>query len=178
MLNEQPNRPPTVAPVRVTQAIMAKGNGGQSQILEGHVSDPNSKKVRPEHGYWLIPPEIWNPLNEEFGFDFDPCPNPRPDGFDGLTVPWGKTNWVNPPFWAGVTAWVRKALAEQEKGNTSVLILPLDNWVNLLVRSINPPGKNADIRPVGNHDWIHTQTGKRQKAPRPSILFVLRGKLA
>lgn len=169
--------PPIDKPLRVTAHIMARmtkpPGGYQTQVLEGHVSDPNSKKVRPEHGYWLIPPEVWNPLNDEFHFDFDPCPNPRPEGFDGLTVPWGRVNWVNPPFWAGVTAWVRKALAERERGNLSVLILPLDNWVVLLLRAIVGDRKE-DIRPVGNHDWIHTQTGKRQKAPRPSILFILR----
>ena len=128
-----------------------------------------TEKVRPEHGYWIIPPEIYNPLNKEFKFQFDHCPNPRPKEFDGLAVDWKKSNWVNPPFWAGITAWVRKAIVEQQKGNTSVLILPLDNWVNLLLQA------GAELRPVGSHEWIHTQDGSRRKAPRPSILFILRG---
>lgn len=34
--------------------------------------------------YWLMPPDKLKPLNDEFNFDFDPCPFPRPDGFDGL----------------------------------------------------------------------------------------------
>ena len=132
--------------------------------------NPTEKKgrVRPEHGYWIIPPEIYDPLNKEFKFEFDPCPNPRPKEFDGLNAEWKKSNWVNPPFWAGITAWVRKAIAEQQKGNTSVLILPLDNWVNLLIQA------KAEIRAVGSHDWIHTKDGTRRKAPRPSILFILR----
>jgi len=51
--------------------------------------------------YWLTPWE--NPaiasLVEAYGpFDFDPCPYPKPDNFDGLTCDWGKRNWVNPPF--------------------------------------------------------------------------------
>ncbi len=126
-------------------------------------------KERPEHGYWIIPPEIYNPLNKEFNFQFDPCPNPRPTEFNGLEVDWKKSNWVNPPFWAGITAWVRKAVAEQEKGNTSVLILPLDNWVRLLIDA------GAEIRSIGSNEWIHTKTGERRKAPRPSFLFVLKG---
>lgn len=49
--------------------------------------------------YWLTPPELYTQLNAEFGpFDFDPCPYPVPDGFDGLTCEWGQRNYVNPPF--------------------------------------------------------------------------------
>lgn len=103
-------------------------------------------KKRPKQGYWIIPPEIYNPLKKEFGFKFDPCPNPRPKNFDGLQVDWKESNWVNPPFWAGITAWVRKAISEQEKGNTSVLILPLDNWVRLLIEA------DAEIRSLGYHE--------------------------
>lgn len=131
---------------------------------------PRKIKQRPKDGYWIIPPEIYNPLNKEFKFGFDPCPNPKPKEFNGLEVDWKKSNWVNPPFWAGITAWVRKAIAEQEKGNTSVLILPLDNWVRLLIDA------GAEIRTVGSHEWIHTKDGSRRKAPRPSFLFILKGK--
>lgn len=170
-----PESSPSV--VRVTAAIMAKPTGPvQRQLVEGYVSDPNSDKARPEHGYWLIPPEIYGPLNDEFRFDYDPCPNPRPEGYDGLTAAWGKRNWVNPPFWAGTTAWVRKAILERERGNLSVVIIPNDGWVCLLMRACLGPdwAKHPNIRPLGFHDWIHTKTGKRQKSPRPSILWILR----
>lgn len=126
-------------------------------------------KERPQDGFWIIPPEIYNPLNKEFNFNFDPCPNPRPKDFDGLKCEWGFSNWVNPPFWAGITAWVRKAIEEQKKGKSSVLILPLDNWVRLLLES------GAEIRVVGSHEWINTKDGSRRKAPRPSFLFILKG---
>lgn len=35
--------------------------------------------------YWLTPPDLYKQLDEEFHFNFDPCPWPLPDGFDGLT---------------------------------------------------------------------------------------------
>lgn len=51
--------------------------------------------------YWLTPwdkPEF-AAIMDEFGpFDFDPCPYPLPEGFDGLGSEWGKRNYVNPPF--------------------------------------------------------------------------------
>ncbi len=127
-----------------------------------------AEKERPKHGFWKIDPETYDPLNEEFHFDFDPCPNPRPEDFDGLIVEWGKSNWVNPPFWGGVTAWVRKAIAEHRKGKTVVLILPLDKWVRVLIK------EGAEIRVVPQHDWIHTETGKRQGTQRGDLLFILK----
>ena len=48
--------------------------------------------------YWLTPPDLYAALDAEFHFDFDPCPFPLPDGFDGLTCEWGASNYVNPPF--------------------------------------------------------------------------------
>jgi hypothetical protein len=52
----------------------------------------------PGNRYWLTPPEVYLALDEEFHFTFDPCPYPRPAGFDGLTIDWGEVNYVNPPF--------------------------------------------------------------------------------
>jgi hypothetical protein len=48
--------------------------------------------------YWLTPPDVYAALDAEFNFDFDPCPYPLPEGFDGLTCEWGQSNYVNPPF--------------------------------------------------------------------------------
>ena len=48
--------------------------------------------------YWLTPPDVFDALNKEFRFDFDPSPHPLAEGFDGLTIDWGSSNYVNPPF--------------------------------------------------------------------------------
>jgi hypothetical protein len=48
--------------------------------------------------YWLTPVDLYARLHAEFGFTFDPCPYPLPDGFDGLTCEWGAVNYANPPF--------------------------------------------------------------------------------
>ena len=125
--------------------------------------------------FWLIPPEIYNPLDKEFKFDFDPCPYPFVK--DGIETEWGNVNWVNPPFRAadavngnGPTAFVRKAIQEQKKGKTSVLILPVISLLNMLFEA------KAEIRPMGRVRWIHADTGEKWKAPSNCAVFILRGK--
>jgi len=70
---------------------------------------------------WETPDHIYNKLNEEFNFDFDPCPvNPE---FDGLSIEWGKCNFVNPPY-NKLKEWIKKAFQEYNKGKTVVLLIP------------------------------------------------------
>lgn len=134
--------------------------------------------------YWLMPPDKMKPLQDEFQFDFDPCPFPRPEGFDGLEVDWGKSNWVNPPFTGmakepgkrkiGPMAWARKALAEREKGNTSVLIFPIYQ-----VRVISfLEDHEAEMRYAGKIRWLAVEDMSPNPADsssiQPCVIIVLR----
>jgi len=106
--------------------------------------------------YWLTPPDLLAELDDEFHFDFDPCPYPRPDDFDGLEVEWGQSNYVNPPF-KGPTAWVRKAIAENAKGKRVVFVFPIDKWIHYLVEA------GADIRNLKDIKWCATEDGEPGK---------------
>lgn len=132
--------------------------------------------------YWLTPPELYAALDAEFHFDFDPCPYPKPDTFDGLTCEWGKSNYVNPPFGSiihdgrkkGPTAWVRKALEEWRKGKTVVLVFPIDKWVLMLVEAIFGP--EAEIRNLRDVKWLATEDMSAGKGTgRHIACFILRG---
>lgn len=109
--------------------------------------------------YWLTPPDLYAALDAEFAFDFDPCPHPLADGFDGLSAEWGRSSYVNPPFGSilhdgrrkGMTAWVRKALAEHAKGKRVVMVYPLDKWVLMLLAA------GAQVRNLGDVRWLATE---------------------
>ena len=125
--------------------------------------------------YWLTPPDIYKKLDSEFNFDFDPCPCPRPESYNSLEIPWGKSNYVNPPFrkhdgvnGLGPTAFVRKAIQEQKRGNSSVLLLPVQSYVMLLAQA------GAEIRSAGRVRWLEAGTGQPCKNPSPICTFILK----
>lgn len=131
--------------------------------------------------YWLTPPDLYAALSAEFGpFDFDPCPYPKPDDFDGLTCEWGQRNYVNPPFGSimhegkkkGPTAWARKALAEYRKGKLVVFVYPIDRWVLMMIEEIL--GHRAQIRNLGDVKWLATEDGSKGRGTgRHIICFIL-----
>ena len=102
--------------------------------------------------YWLTPPELMKSLQDEFHFNFDACPYPRPEGFDGLSAKWGSSTYVNPPF-AGPTAWVRKAIAENQNGKRVVFVFPLPKWVHLLLEA------KAEVRNLRDVKWCAIEDG-------------------
>ena len=71
---------------------------------------------------WKTPKAVYQVLNSEFQFDFDPCPV-NPD-FDGLKVEWGKRNFVNPPYGNEIGKWIKKGYEEYQKGKTVVFLIP------------------------------------------------------
>jgi hypothetical protein len=110
--------------------------------------------------YWLTPHDVYKPMDDEFHFDFDPCPFPKPDDFDGLTAEWGQSNYVNPPFGSyvgsdgkkkGPTAWARKAIEEYKKGKRVVFVYPIDKWVLMILEA------GAQVRNLKDVKWLATE---------------------
>ena len=115
--------------------------------------------------YWLTPPELFDDLNNQYEFDFDPCPYPKPHEFDGLKAEWGDSNYVNPPFGSytdltdnkkkGPTAWAKKAIKEFQKGKRVVFVYPIDKWVLMMLES------GAKVSNLGDIRWHSTETGEK-----------------
>jgi len=133
--------------------------------------------------YWLTPPDLMGRLSDEFGpFDFDPCPYPKPDDFDGLTCEWGQRNYVNPPFGSiihqgkkkGPTAWMRKAITEYQKGKFVLVVYPVDKWVLMMLEAIGV----KNVINLGDVRWCAIEDGSQGKGTgRHIAAFVLEPRL-
>ena len=130
----------------------------QSQLPPNNNKFHLGNSVDGKH-YWLTPPDVLAEISKKYGINFDACPYPKPDDFDGLVDAWGSSTYVNPPFGSiihngkkkGPTAWVRKAIHESQKGNRVVLVYPIDKWILMLIEA------GAQIRNLGDIRWHSTE---------------------
>lgn len=102
---------------------------------------PNMKNRNLDHkDDWATPPDVYAKLNEEFNFDFDPCPYQHDiEKWNGLEVEWGERNFINPPYSRKLKeAFVRKAIAESKKGKLCVMLLPVSTSTKLFHKDILP----------------------------------------
>lgn len=105
---------------------------------------------------WQTPPDLYNALNAEFNFNFDPCPvNPQ---FDGLTVDWKERNFINPPYSRKLKeAFIMKAYAESKKGKLCVMLLPVSTSTKIFHTYIYPFAEIRFLRGRVKFRGINTQ---------------------
>ena len=119
---------------------------------------------------WRTPKKIYEDLDREFHFDFDPCPYPR-SNLDGLIIEWGKSNFVNPPY-SETEKWVKKAVEEHQKGKSVVMLLRLDASTKWFRDLILP---NAEIRLFDDRLHFVNIDGKGSRSDHASILAIMNG---
>lgn len=89
---------------------------------------------------YATPPELYTKLNNEYNFDFDPCPyNENIIKVDGLTIEWGNSNFINPPYSKELKEkFVKKGVEEMKKGKLCVFLLPVSTSTKLFHEIIQP----------------------------------------
>ena len=97
---------------------------------------------------WATPKDLYDKLDAEFGFDFDPCPlntdEITPDK-DGLLIDWGGVNFINPPYSRKLKeAFVLRAIEFSKQGRVCVMLLPVSTSTKLFHDHILPNA--SDIR--------------------------------
>ncbi len=78
---------------------------------------------------WETPEYIYKPLNDEFKFNFDPCPINNAginEKNDGLLIEWGSRCFINPPYSRRLKEeFIKKAIHESSKGKLCVCLIPV-----------------------------------------------------
>lgn len=120
---------------------------------------------------WQTPKYLYDQLNDEFDFDFDPCP--LNSTFDGLQCDWGKRNFVNPPY-SNIKAFLEKSKQEIEKGNADLCVfLVFSNtdtkWFHDYCYH------KAELRFIkGRVKFLNEDGQKLENAMRPSMIVIFR----
>ena len=76
---------------------------------------------------WATPKDFYNKLNEEFNFNFDPCPYQHDiTKWNGLEIDWKERNFINPPYSRKLKeSFILKAIEESKKGKLCIMLLPV-----------------------------------------------------
>ncbi|MGD0214285.1 MAG: hypothetical protein ABSB87_13730 [Terriglobales bacterium] len=132
--------------------------------------------------YHLTPALYWADIQRRRPGIVDILPYPRPEGYDALSpdTPWPKVGYANIPFGTtinpvtgkkeGPTAWAKRGIIEQAKGNSTLYPFPVDWFFFLLIEA------GAIITPIGRVDWVATEDGSSQPSGRNIVELFLPGK--
>ena len=124
--------------------------------------------------HWQTPKWLYDELDSEFNFDFDPCP--LLSKFDGLNVSWGKRNFVNPPY-SNVKAFLQKAHIELQNGNADLCVFLV--FSNTDTRWFHDYCyKKSELRFIKGRVKFLDANGQIQNgAMRPSMVVIFRKEL-
>jgi len=91
---------------------------------------------------WATPKDLYDVLNAEFNFEFDPCPYQHKMDWNGLEIAWKNSNYINPPYTRELKeAFVKKAVEEMKMGKLCVMLLPVSTSTKLFHEWIKPNAK-------------------------------------
>lgn len=128
----------------------------------------NSAIFSSENVHWQTPVWLYEELNREFHFTFDPCPL---HGKGGLDRSWGKRNFINPPYGrkGEVIKWILKGVEEWRKGKLCVFLLPVRTDVKWFHDLILPNAR--EIRFIRGRLKF---SNSKNSAPFPSMIVVFK----
>lgn len=119
---------------------------------------------------WKTPDTIYTLLNDEFKFDFDPCPIDWNGEFDGLSIEWGSCNFCNPPY-SNVSKWIKKAYEEWKKGKVVVMLINAITDTKAFHEYIYG---NAEIRFIKGRVKFENPNFASAPSPKPSMIVIFR----
>ncbi len=122
---------------------------------------------------WKTPKNIYEELNKEFNFDFDPCLVSKDTihPIDMLGSNWSGINiFVNPPY-KYLDKWIRKCHQEWKKDKTIVMLIPSRTDTKAFHEFIY---NQAELRFIKGR-LCFDDSGK--PAPFPSMIVIFKNKV-
>lgn len=119
--------------------------------------------------HWSTPKHVYEALDKEFHFDFDPCPlYAEVRRFSDFHNNWGKCNFVNPPY-SHISIWVEECYDQCNiLGNTVVMLIPSRTdtrwWHNYVMKA-------TEIRFIKGRLKFG---GAKNSAPFPSCIVIFK----
>jgi hypothetical protein len=140
---------------------------GKNNTIFSHKSDD-----------WSTPEGLYDILDHEFNFTFDPCPLNSED--NAFFMDWIGSVFINPPY-SNISNFLEKALIELGKGNchTVVFLIPVRSDTKWWHRFIwdhdhHKPRKGVSIRFCNKRLRFG---GVKSPAPFPSCIIVMKSDL-
>jgi hypothetical protein len=121
---------------------------------------------------WKTPKLLYENLDQEFHFNFDPCP-PNPT-FNGLMVEWKERNYVNPPY-NRIAGWIEKAWIESQKGKLVVMLTAARTDTRWFHRYVIPYAK--EIRFIKGRLRFNDNPNPLARAPFPSMIVIFNSEI-
>lgn len=148
----------------------------KNQVKENLSSTTTKNRNIPKHDNWKTDPKFYQKINEEFSFNFDPCPyEEAPENIDdlknGLLIEWKERNFCNPPYskkFKLKDKFILKALEESQKGKLCVLLLPVSTstkiFHDVILPNISEPVRflKGRLKFQGwnnKGEWVENKTG-------------------
>ena len=129
---------------------------------------------------WETPQDLFDELNNEFGFTLDPCADDKNNKckkyftkeIDGLSQCWkGESVFCNPPYGREIGSWVRKCyLHGKVENGIAVMLIPArtdTRWFHEYIYN----KKNVEVRFLKGRLKFG---GSKNSAPFPSMVVIFR----
>lgn len=118
---------------------------------------------------WSTPIDFYTKLNNEFNFNFDPCP--LKSSINGLNISWNGNVFINPPY-SNIEQFIKKGFYEFATGRSKTLVYLIPartdtKWFHTYIY-MNPL---VEIRFIKGRLKFGNS---KNSAPFPSMLIILK----
>lgn len=122
---------------------------------------------------WQTPDELWKPISMRMRINLDPCPGEKTEigdinfrlkyGYDGLSLGWFGTVFVNPPF-SEKGKWLDKAIEEIQSDGVDCIFLVTPDSTDVKSWWHGKIAEHCDYTyfPKGRINYVDPESGEQK----------------